>query len=259
VYYGVNAGTVAWLYANPGASTQAGMMVENASGVHDVAFPSGVTPVGQILVDADGNVFFIADLASGDAGAPTWQVWRWNPATGSAAQMPGVGKPEGSSVNLYFADRGQIIWASVADGGVYATDISTGTAHQLNTTNAGFGSLVGVDAKNLYGIGSICPMSACPFTVWGTPRDGGAPFVAYQTTASYSTNGLQADDTGLYWVDWSTPGFYRAPLLKGAPAQLLAQVGPGIPGQFAMDECNLYWIDANYSPGAKQNVMAVPK
>jgi hypothetical protein len=102
-------------------------------------------------------------------------------------------------------------------------------------------------------------MSACPFTVWGTPRDGGAPFVAYQTTASYWTHGLQADDTGLYWVDWSTSGFYRAPLMMGAPAQLLAQVGPGIPGVFAMDECNLYWIDANYSPGAKQNVMAVSK
>jgi hypothetical protein len=256
--YGVNAGTIAWVYANPGSYNPAGLMVENASGVHDVAFPSGVTPVSQVLVDVDGNVFVIANLASGDAGAPTVQVWRWNPATGSAAQMPGVGKPDGSGVNLYWADRGQIIWAS-AEGGLYATDISTGTPHQLDETNAGFGSLLGVDANNVYGAGSICPMSACSFTVWGTPRHGGTPFVAYQTTAAYWTNGLQADDSGLYWVDWSTPGLYHAPLMRGAPAQLLARVGPNlIPSQFAMDACNLYWIDAN-GTGAKQQVMAVPK
>jgi hypothetical protein len=176
--YGVNAGTIAWVYANPGMDTPAGIMVENASGVHDVTLPSGVTlePDGPVLVDVEGNVFFVVDLASGDADPPTRPAWRWNPATGSAAQMPGVGEPDGSSVSLYFADRGQIIWASIADGGVYATDISTGTAHQLDTTNAEFDSLIGVDAKNLYGVGSICPMSACPFTVWGTPRDGGPPF-----------------------------------------------------------------------------------
>jgi hypothetical protein len=88
------------------------------------------------------------------------------------------------------------------------------------------------------------------------------PFIAYQTTASYWTNGIQADDTGLYWLDWSTPGFYRAPLMKGAPAQLLQllpDVVPSvIPSGFAMDECNLYWIDAN-GTGATQEVMAIPK
>jgi hypothetical protein len=245
-------------------SNPAGLMVQNASGVHDVAFPSGVTPAWQgPLVDVEGNVFFVVDLASGDAGAPTEQVWKWNPATGSAAQMPGVGEPYGSRVNLSFVDRGQIIWVLASTGDVYATEISTGTAHQLDTANGKFGSLIGVDAKNLYGAASNCPDSACPFTVWGTPRDGGTAFVAYQTTASYWTSALQADDTGLYWVDLATPGFYRAPLMKGAPAQLVYLlpdfVGTVIPSQFSMDECNLYWIIANGTPNAKQDLMAVPK
>jgi hypothetical protein len=253
--FAVNAGTISWLYANPGMNTPAGMMVENASGVHDVALPTGVTPIGQVLVDVDGTVFFMVDLASGDAGAPTAQVWRWNPATGSAAQMPGAWDAYGHSVDLAWVDRGQIFWES--EVGVYATDISTGTAHQLDTANPGFGSPFGVDAKNLYGTVGLCPGSACTFTVWGTPRDGGAPFVAYQSTA-YWSSGLQVDDSGLYWLDGL--GIYHAPLTNGAPAQHLADLPTGglIPRGFAMDACNLYWIGPS-GTGAKQQVMAVPK
>jgi|GEM_PF-3413145 len=252
-------GTIAWMFAAPGSQEPAGITVQNAGGRHDVALTSGAVPenVDPILVDADGDVFFEVSLPSDAGGARTFQTWRWNPATGSAAQMPGVAtRPDGGSVNLYWADRGQLLWAW---DGVYATDIATGTAHPLDTTNAGFGSLVGVDATNVYGAGSICPDSACPFTIWGTPRGGGPPFVACRSPGAYWTNGLQADDSGLYWVDWSTDGIYRAALTNGAPAQLVAHLGPGvIPSQFAMDACNVYWIDAN-GTGATQQVMAAPK
>ena len=252
------AGTIAWVYAAPGTKDPAGITVENASGLHGVALPSGARPdVGNpILVDVEGNVFFELSLPS-EAGAQTFQTWRWDPATGSAAAMPGVGASDGGGVNLYWADRGQVIWA--AAGGVYATDVSTGTAHALDVTNGGFGSLIGLDATNLYGAGSICPQGACPFTISGTPRDGGPPFVAYQSTAAYWTQSLHADDAGLYWVDWSTPGLYQAALTNGAPATLVAHVGPGtLPSEIALDACNLYWIDAN-GTGATQQVMAVPK
>jgi hypothetical protein len=249
-------GTIAWIFAAPGAKAAAGMTVQNASGLHDVALPSGAVPSGPIVVDADGNVFFDVSLPSG-AGAQTIQTWRWDPASGSAAQMPGVAvRTDGGGVNLYFADRGQLIWAW---NGVYATDIPTGTTHPLNVTTTGFGSLIGVDATNVYGAGNICPGGPCPFTIWGTPRDGGSPFVAYQSSEVYRTQELQADDSGLYWVDWSAPGIYHAALGNGGPATLVAQLGPSvIPSQFAMDACNLYWLDAN-GTGATQQVMAAPK
>ena len=253
-----SAGTIAWLVTTGGTHNPGGVKVQNASGPHDVPLPSGVVPQapGPILVDVDGSVFFEVNLPSGDGGTPTSQLWKWNPATGSTAQMPGVGRPNGLGFNLYWVNRGQIIWASDA---VYATDIATGASHRLDTTNGGFGGLVGVDATNVYGAGSICPQSACPFTVWKTPRDGGPPSMAYQSTGPYWTNGLQADDSGLYWVDWITPGLFRASLMNGGPAQLVAPLGPHvIPSRFALDACNVYWLDAN-GTGAAQQVMAAPK
>jgi hypothetical protein len=70
------------------------------------------------------------------------------------------------------------------------------------------------------------------------------------------------DDTGLYWVDWSTRGIYHAAMTLGAPAELAAQLlAPGaegtVPATFAMDACNLYWLttDATNAPA----IMATAK
>lgn len=57
--------------------------------------------------------------------------------------MPGVDVPDGAgSVNLYWADRGQFVWASA--GGIYITEISTGaTRRLLDNPTTGFGSIIG--------------------------------------------------------------------------------------------------------------------
>jgi hypothetical protein len=128
---------------------------------------------------------------------------------------------------------------------------------------AEFGGLLGVDEKNLYGMGSSCPNSACPFTAYGVARDGsGTPFIAYQTTDAYwIPSPPQTDDSGLYWMDWNTPGIYHAAIAIGAPASLVAPlpriVGNSMPAMFARDACNLYWITTD-STGAP-SVMAISK
>jgi hypothetical protein len=212
-----------------------------------------------ILGDTDGDIFFEVDPP---------QVWRWLPATGAAAEMPGFGAPDAGAVNLYFADRGQVIWAG--GNGLYATDIATGVARQLVglATTSGFGSLVGLDASNVYGAGSICPRGACPFTISGVARAGGSPFVAYQTAESYWTQALRADDSGLYWSTWGQGGLYHAALTNGAPAQRLVELpttaGRGFSQYFGMDACNVYWIewDMTSPPLVTQgapHVMAIAK
>jgi hypothetical protein len=183
--------------------------------------------------------------------------------------MPGVGMPDaGAGTNLYWADRGQIIWSNGIDGptgGIYATEISTGTPRQLVDNSAvGFGSIDGVDASNVYGQGSGCPKSACPFTVYGVSRNGGTPFVAYQTADAYRLGSPpQVDDSGLYWIDWDTFGIYHAVMAIGAPAELVGQVvnppgiGWSVPARFAMDACNLYWLEVD--PSGTTRLMAIAK
>jgi hypothetical protein len=261
------AGTVAWVPYMPDNVTPAGLTVENAAGVHDVAFPDGVRPTAAaaILVGADGSAYFEVDIST-DSRSHTWT---WNPATDVAGEMPGVGMPAtGAGTNLYWVDRGQIFWANNVGGpagGMYATDLSTGAPRQIaDDSTTDFGGLAGVDAENLYGFASNCVDSACPFTVYGTSRaGGGTPFVAYQSpTAYWTASPPQIDDAGLYWIDWSTRGIYHAAITLGAPAELAAQLlAPGaagtVPATFAMDACNLYWLttDATGAPA----VMATAK
>jgi hypothetical protein len=114
---------------------------------------------------------------------------------------------------------------------------------------------MGVDAKNLYGFASSCVDSTCPFTVYGVSRaGGGTPFVAYQSpTAYWTASPPQVDETGLFWVDWSTRGICHAAMTLGAPAEIAAQLlAPGaegtVPATFAMDACNLYWLTADATP-----------
>jgi hypothetical protein len=254
--YGARGGTIAWAFPKPGTQDAAGITIRNASGSHDVALPSGAIVANPMLVDVDGNVFYEMGQGPG-AVKKTYQVWRWNPATRSATKMPGVGPGGGGPANVYLVDRGQILWAST---GIYLTDVSTGKAHQLDVQHSGFGSPIGVDATNVYGWESNCADSACPFTIWGTPRGGGKPFIAYKSDAAYRTNGLQADDSGFYWIDWKTHGIYHATLNQSAPATLLVQLpAAGItPNLLALDACNVYWLDAN-GTGATQQVMAASK
>jgi hypothetical protein len=111
----------------------------------------------------------------------------------------------------------------------------------------------------VYGAGSICPQGACPFTLYGVGRDGGAPFVAYQSGTAYWTNGLRADDFGFYWVDWSTRAIYHGQQMD-IPAKLVVSLTSSTttPAQFALDACNLYWLDADPTGGALR-MMAVAK
>ena len=261
------AGTVAWVPFAPDNVTPAGLTVENAAGMHDVAFPDGVLPAAgsAILVGGDGSVYFEVDVST-DSRSHTWT---WNPATGVAGEMPGVGMPAtGAGTNLYWVDRGEIFWSNnVAGpaGGMYATELSTGVPQQItDDSTTDFGGLAGVDAKNLYGFASSCVNSPCPFTVYGASRaGGGTPFVAYQSATAYWTaSPAQVDDTGLYWVDWTNDAIYHAAMTPGAPAELAAQLlAPGaegtVPATFAMDACNLYWLttDATGAPA----VMATAK
>jgi hypothetical protein len=266
--FGAAGGTVAWVPLMSDNVTPAGLTVENASGPSAVVLPDGVQPVSYepILVDDEGNVFFEVTLPTGGPA----HTWRWSGATNSAGEMPGVGMPEtgAAGTNLYWVDRGEIVWSNNIDGpaaGIYITDVSTGVPRQLAGTSnlAEFGGLLGVDEKNLYGMGSSCPKSACPFTAYGVARDGsGTPFVAYQTADAYWTaSPPQTDDSGIYWMDWNTPGIYHAAIAIGAPASLVAPlpriVGNSIPATFARDACNLYWITTD-STGAP-SVMAMSK
>lgn len=256
--FAAKGGTVAWVQGSFTDPTSLGVTVKNANGLHSVVLPAGAVPAyGAPLVDAEGNVFFDITLQSGGS----FQTWRWDQVTDSAAEMPGVGMPDGGGVtNLYWADRGQIIWAE--NGGVYVTDVSTGAPRQLvDSATTGFGTPVGLDASNLYGAGSICPRGACPFTIYGVSRNGGTPFVAYETAGAYQTEGLQADDSGLYWIDWQTFAIYHAALSKGAPTELVFKwtptTGSTIPSHFALDACNLYWTEGDQTGGLR--VMAIPK
>jgi hypothetical protein len=177
-------------------------MVANAAGVHSVALPDGVqlskSPTAQPIVDGDGDVYFEGTSAVG--GMP--HTWRWTPTSKSVAEMPGVGRPEtGADTDLCAADRGQLVWRNEIDspaGGIYVTELSTGSSWQLTDNSAvGFGTLIGLDAKNLYGVAStlvydlvdppvVPPTCPCtPLTVYGVARDGcGTPFVAYETADS---------------------------------------------------------------------------
>ncbi|HEX7480939.1 MAG TPA: hypothetical protein VF331_24265 [Polyangiales bacterium] len=259
--FAATRGTVAWVSGAAGSAT--GLTVKNAGGVRAVALPGGaMLPWGSILVDADADVWFELDSASGGRS----HTWRWRSTTASVAEMPAVGMPDtGGGTNLYFADRGQIIWSNNATGpssGVYATDVSTGTVHHIvGAGTKGFGSLIGLDATNVYGVASICPSGACPFTVYGVARAGGTPFVAYETADAYWTNGLQADASGLYWIDLESKSIYHAALSKGAPVKLVVKLssapGSSVPAQFALDACNLYWIE--FDPTHAPRIMAIAK
>jgi hypothetical protein len=96
--------------------TPAGLTVENASGPSSVLLPDGVHPVSYepILVDDQGNVFFEVNLPTGGPA----HTWRWSRATNSAGEMPGVGMPEtgAAGTNLYWVDRGEIVWSNNIDG-----------------------------------------------------------------------------------------------------------------------------------------------
>jgi hypothetical protein len=233
-------GVVAWVPASPDTGGPVGLMVEDADGIRDVSLPDGVLPVAfpNMIADANGDVFFEVDEPSGGP-----RVFRWDPMSGAAAEMPGVGMADGSGTNLYFANRGEIVWAG--GGGFDITDMATGTPRPLlDDATAGFGTPIGMDATNVYSAGDICPRGACPFTVYGVPRAGGAPFVAFESGDAYWTNGLQADDTGLYWMDWATRGIFHAALDPAGPAEHVVDPGSGI-AQFALDACNLYWLEGN--------------
>jgi len=257
-------GTVGWFPVTAATRAPTGLSVERAGVIQSVTFPSGVVPSAGAWTVADtlGDLFFEVDPPTGGRS----QTWRWSAATGQAAEMPGVGMPDaGAGTNLYFTDRGQIIWANNLAGpagGMYATDISTGVAHPIITgattedggTTDDFGGIVGIDATNLYGEGSICPDGACPFTVYGVARNGGTPFVAYQTVGSYWTNGLIADDSGLYWVDWVTEAIYHVSLPSSDVPQVVVKPDAGI-SRFVMDACNLYWVGS----GSELQVMAAAK
>jgi len=236
--FAAGGGVVAWVPVDA-LFNPTGVMVEDDDGVHTVALPDGTLPAAYptMIADADGNVFFEVD-------APTdgFHVWRWDPSLGSAAEMPGVGKGDGSATNLYWADRGEVVWAADA---LYITDIATATPRLLvDGAATGFGGLVGIDATNVYGAGDICPKGSCTFTVNGVARAGGTPFVAFQSDDAYWTNGLQADDSGLYWMDWATMGIFHAALDPAGPAEHVVDPGSGI-ARFALDACSLYWLEGN--------------
>ncbi len=260
-YFAANGGTVGWEPVNSVTYNPTGLTVERAGGVQLVALAGGALPsAGSWMVaDTGGDVFFQVDLPGGGQS----QTWRWSPATEMAGEMPGVGMPAaGGGTNLYWADRGQVIWANNLAGpagGLYATEIATGIPHQIvGNGTEDFGGLVGLDATNLYGTGSICPQGACPFTIYGVARaGGGTPFVAYQTAGAYWTVSLHADDSGLYWMDWTTKGIYHATLSSvGAPAELVVHPASGI-SQFALDACNVYWLDVDAT--GTTSVMATAK
>ncbi len=260
-FFAANGGTVAWEPLMSSGFNPAGLTVKNGAGVQSVPLAGGALPAAAawMLADTSGNVFFEVNVP----GVARSQTWRWSATTGPAGEMPGVGMPDaGAGTNLYWADRGEVIWANNLAGpagGIYATEIATGIAHLIvgNGTDD-FGGLVGVDAENLYGEGSICPMGACPFTIYGVSRAGGAaPFVAYQTQDAYWTVSLHADDSGLYWMNWKTLGIYHAALsTPGAPAELVVHPASGI-AQFALDACNVYWLDVDAT--GTMSVMATAK
>lgn len=235
--FAAGGGVVAWVTVDA-TFKSTDVMVEDDDGVHTVALPDGTLPSAYptVIADADGNVFFEVDTPTDG-----FQIWRWDPSLGSAAEMPGVGKGDGSFTNLYWADRGEVVWAGDA---VYITDIASGSSRLVEGAGAGFGGLVGIDAMNLYGADGLCPKSACPFTVYGVARAGGTPFVAFQSDEAYWTNGLQADDSGLYWMDWVTRGIFHAALDPAGPAEHVVDPGSGI-AWFALDACNLYWLEGN--------------
>jgi len=269
------AGTVAWTVLTPDGGSAAGLMVANAEGVQSVALPDGVqlsnSLASQPIVDWDGNVYFEATPATGGMS----HAWRWSPASNSVAEVPGVGRPEtGADTDLYAADRGQIVWLNEIDspaGGIYVTELSTGASWQLTDNSAvGFGTLIGLDANNLYGVtstlvyshtcGALCPYT--PLTVYGVARDGcGTPFVAYETADVYQIADLHADDSGVYWLALNPAGFYHAALVSGATAEPLLGfplAGVARPGSFAMDGCNLYWAEGDpFAP--TPYIGAIPK
>jgi hypothetical protein len=254
-------GAVVWVTLSA-AENPTGLTVSNASGLHQVALPSGVVPAwGNILMDAAGDVFFEVSLPSSTAT----HTWKWTAATGVAAEGSGIGMPAaGGGTNLYWADHGQVVWANnlaSPAGGLYVTEIATGTAVQVvGEATQGFGSLVGLDASNIYGAGSICPMGACTFTVSGVSRAGGPPFVAFQATQGYWTNGLRADASGVYWIDWVTRSIYHAPFAQGGQGQAEVMVkltGSSTPAQLELDACNVYWLQTD--PSGAPHVMALPK
>jgi hypothetical protein len=224
-----------------------------------VTLPTGVVPTwGKILVDTAGDVFFKVTLPAG--GMP--HTWRWNAQSNVAGEMPGVGMPDsGAATDLYWADRGQIIWWNGIDtpaGGVYATDISTGTARQLTDNSAmGLDGLVGVDAANVYATWSACLHGGCGLTVYGVPRDGGAPFVAYQNDTNFGAGSFQVDDSGLYWMA-NNEAIYHANQ-PDAAATVVADLSPlsSTSSEFALDACNVYWIDVDQS--AAQRLFAIAK
>jgi hypothetical protein len=79
--YAATAGTIAWVYGAPG-TYGLGVTVENASGLHDVALPSGAVPKAPVLVDVDGNVFFVVVLPARRSSKAT------SPRTPTASSVP---------------------------------------------------------------------------------------------------------------------------------------------------------------------------
>jgi hypothetical protein len=258
-FFAAVPGTVVWAEAT--ADHLTGLTAKSAGGARSAPLPAGAVPAWELmLVDTEGYVYFEVDLPGGGRS----HTWRWSPSSGAAGEMPGVGMADvGGGTNLYWVDRGQVLWSNNAAGpagGVYVTDVATGVPRQiLGNDDPGFGSPIGGDAVNVYGAGDICPKSVCPFTVSGVARSGGdRPFVAYQSEGAYWTTGLRADGSGVYWIDWVTRAIYHVAMSPGARADLVVQLsGATIPARLALDACNVYWLELD-ATGAPR-VMAIAK
>src|SRR6185312_12804153 len=131
-FYAATPGAVAWEPTSQATQLATGLTVENAGDLHDVAFPSGVTPAwGNMLIDTSGDVFLEVNVPS----SARTHTWMWSAATGTAAEAPGIGMPAaGGGTNLYWANRGDVVWSNNLagpTGGLYITNIATGVARQI--------------------------------------------------------------------------------------------------------------------------------
>jgi hypothetical protein len=224
-----------------------------------VELPGDITLVyNRLLIDNAGGAIFQVSVPN----ATKSQTWRWNAADQTASRLQGVGMPElDSSTGLYFVDNDQIIWAS--DTGLYTTNLATAATRLLRADGTdGVRNIIGFDSENMYGVDGLCAKGSCPFTVTALPRSGDPAFQAYQTSESYWTSSVQADASGVYWLNFDDVAIYHASLHDDAPAERVSHVGARVPGwqipsYFEMDECNLYW--STTTPDGTIRIMAVAK